>query len=304
MFTQVQNLLAETNKMQLLLMVGGIILFFFFLRSIFTVLFSMNKDKLHEKRIKQLDFNHDKADVTEADLINRVTAPIIKYVFPKLKPRSMHELEQDLKFINWDEKINAQQFVALNYILKAAGVLVGIIAWNLLSPTFGCVLFAVLFFGLHFMLNNSVKEKKQKVFSEFPDFIRVIQGYLTAGIPLSRAVEEAFPYMSPAWQDIMKNFIINTRLLSVEDALEKIKEDVDVFEIQEFFSLIQLNLKQGIDIKASFNSQREKVADMQYEVLMNKIGRRQMMGVLLQGPLLLTMIVAFGLPTLYEMVNF
>jgi hypothetical protein len=43
---------------------------------------------------------------------------------------------------------------------------------------------------------------------------------------------------------------------------------------------------------------------MQFESMMAKIGQRQMMATLLQGPLLLTMILSFGLPVIYSMVNF
>jgi hypothetical protein len=79
---------------------------------------------------------------------------------------------------------------------------------------------------------------------------------------------------------------------------------VDIFEIQEFFSLVRLNIEQGINVKESFDGQREKVVDMQFEAMMGKIGQRQMMATVLQGPLLITMIVSFGLPVLYSMVNF
>jgi hypothetical protein len=65
-----------------------------------------------------------------------------------------------------------------------------------------------------------------------------------------------------------------------------------------------LNIEQGINVKESFDGQREKVVDMQFESMMAKIGQRQMMATLLQGPLLLTMILSFGLPVIYSMVNF
>ena len=42
---------------------------------------------------------------------------------------------------------------------------------------------------------------------------------------------------------------------------------------------------------------------MQLDVMMNKIEKRKMMTLIIQGPLLLTIIIAFGLPTLKAMTQ-
>lgn len=282
----------------------GAILFFFFSRSFFGLLFSMDNYKNHQKRMRQLQFTEDgkRGNEDTKEAIDKITSPIVRYVLPKFKMRDKETLERDLRMAGWDAYFNAEQYQAMNLILKAVGIVLGALFFQV-APLFGVVWFVIPFFGFGFFFNNSLKERQKKIFQAFPDFIRVIQGYLSAGVPLAKAVEEAFPYMTPEWKKIMKSFLVNTELMSLQDAIEGINDDVDIFEIQEFFSLVKLNLEQGIDVKESFSSQREKVMDLQYEVMLNKIGQRQLMATVVQGPLLLTIIVAFGLPTLHAMMN-
>lgn len=290
--------------LNVLLLVGGAVTVFFFSKSLFGMMFSMDSDRQHQKRMRQLKFTEDgKKSEGTAEMINTVTSPVIKHILPKLKMRDKDTLNRDLKMAGWDKNFNAEQFQALNIILKIVGVVMGALLFNI-AWQMAIVWFVLPFFGFNFFFKNSLKERKKRIFNEFPNFIRIIQGYLTAGIPLAKAVEEAMPYMSPEWKIIMKDFVINTNLLSVQDAIQKLNEEVDIFEIQEFFSLVRLNIEQGINLKDSFDGQREKVVDMQFESMMNVIGKRQLMGTMLQGPLLLTMIVSFGLPILYSMVNF
>jgi Flp pilus assembly protein TadB len=291
--------------LNILLMVGGAGTVFFFARSFFGMMFSMDNHRQHQKRMRQLKFTEEgrKPDDSTAEMIDTVTRPIIKFILPKLQMRDKEKLRKDLKIAGWEKTFTPDQYIAMDIILKIVGVVLGALFFNL-SWQLALVWFTIAFFGFGFFFNNSIKEKKKKIFNEFPNFIRIIQGYLTAGIPLSKAVEEALPYMSPEWKVMMKDFVINTNLLSVQDAIGRLNDEVDIFEIQEFFSLVRLNIEQGINVKESFDGQREKVVDMQFESMMAKIGQRQMMATLLQGPLLLTMILSFGLPVIYSMVNF
>lgn len=289
-----------------LLMVGGAVAVFFFGRSFFGMMFSMDSHRQLQKRMRQLQFDEEgkRENDNTAEMVNTVTTPVIKYILPKLKMRDKEQLQKELKIAGWDKTFNPDQYIAMNIILKLVGVLIGLVLFFKVSPLMGAILFLAFFFGFSFLFTNSLKEQKKKIFNEFPNFIRIVQGYLTAGIPIAKAIEQALPYMSPEWKKIMKTFVINTNLSSVQDAIQKLNDEVDIFEVQEFFSLIKLNLEQGIDIKESFEGQREKVIDMQLEVMMEVIGRRQMMATILQGPLLLTMIVAFGLPVFYSMFTF
>lgn len=290
--------------MNIVFILAGALLFFFFSRSLFGMMFSMDDYRNHQKRMRQLQFTDEgKAKIESTEkAIETVTSPVIQYLLPFLKKTDTEKLKRDLKISGWDTYYTLEQFVAMRLILKGIAVVSGILLYQI-APFFGVVGFLVFFFGFSFLMKNAAEENRKKIFNSFPGFIRIIQGYLSAGIPLATAIEESFPYMSPEWKVIMKKFLVNANLLSLSDAIARLNEEIDIFEIQEFFSLVKLNLEQGIDINESFSSQREKVLDMQYEVILNKIGQRQIMATLVQAPSLLALFVAFGLPTFHSMMN-
>ena len=117
------------------------------------------------------------------------------------------------------------------------------------------------------------------------------------------ALENALPYVGPTWRPIIKDFIIEANIYSQNECIEQLKEKVPIFEVHELWSLIQLNLEQGIDLKESFNNQALKVKGMQKEVMLSKITKRQMMATAIQAPLMLCMMGGFMLPTLSQMMN-
>lgn len=279
---------------------------FLLARNIFTLLFAMENYNIHKKRLEQLKFNNKKMVSEEEqtkDLIDKITRPAITYILPKLKVRDNDELRKDLELTGWDKYFNPMQFRAMNLTLKIIGVIAFILLMNI-SLVFAIVWFVALFFIFGFLFNNSLKEKKTQLFSEFPEFIRITQGYLTANVPFSKAVEKSLEYVGDSWRPLLQEFVINCDVKSIEEAIEELKNKVDIFEVKELLSLIRLNLDQGIDVKESFDRQAEKVRDMQLEVVSSKIAKRQMLAVALQGPLLITLIGAFGLESFSSMMSF
>ena len=286
----------------LIILVGAFVAYLFS-RSVFTVLFSMQNEGIHRERLKQLQSHEGEKDDSAAQLVNTLTKPIVTYLLPKMKPFDNEQLAKDLKFAGWDHIMDPMQYRAMSILLKIIGV-VAFIAVYPISPFFAVIIFGLFFFLYGFLFRNSISEKKNALFHQFPDFIRIIQGYLMAGIPLTKAVEETIPYVGDDWKPYLKDFVLNCNIYSAPEAIDMLCEEVDIFEIREFFSLIKLNLEQGINIKESFESQSQKVAEMQMEVFLNKIGRRQMMSKLVQAPLILCMFVSAGMPTFYSMMNF
>ena len=67
--------------------------------------------------------------------------------------------------------------------------------------------------------------------------------------------------------------------------------------------MIRLKSKQGIDISECFQNQSDKIRELQMQVMEDKIEKRQLLSIAIQGPLLLVMICGFGLPTLYQMTH-
>lgn len=287
----------------LILAIGSIAIFG---RNIFMLIFSMDNYSIHKKRLKQLQFNNKKLSSDEEqtkEIIDKVTTPIITYILPKIKLRDMDEIQRDLKMAKWDKYFSPKQYLAMNILLKIIGIVVLILLLHISIP-FALIWFLALFFLMGFLFKNSVKERKSKLLSQFPDFIRITQGYLTADVPFVKAVEQSINYVGEEWKPVLQDFIINCDIKSIEEAIDTLQKDIDIFEVRELLSLIKLNLDQGIDVKESFDRQAEKVRDLQLEVLMNKIAKRQMMAIILQGPLLLVLIGSFGLPTFYSMTTF
>lgn len=281
---------------------------FLLARSLFTLLFAMDNYNIHKKRLKQLQFNNKKAISEEEqtkEFINKVTNPVIRYVLPKLKLRDTEELKKDLELSKWNKYFSPIQFRAMQITLTCAGIGFCIIFYLLTgSRIFGLIWLLALAGLFPFLFTNSVKERKSKLLSEFPDFIRITQGYLTANVPFSKAVEKSIQYIGEEWKPLLQNFVVTCDVKSVEDAIDELKEKVDIFEVKELLALIKLNLDQGIDVRDSFDRQAEKVREMQLEIMSAKIAKRQMMCIALQAPLLLTLLGSFGLPTFSSMTNF
>lgn len=262
--------------------------------------------KLDNKRQKELNFEKKRTssqDMSTAGLIDTVTSPVRKYILPKVNvdETKMEKLEKDLQLAGWTN-FDTTTYTALNLTLKLIGIVFGLL-FITKSTLMGIIWFVIPFFGLGILFRNSINNRKYNLMAEFPDFIRITQGFLCSGMPLVEAMENALPYVGPTWKPIIKDFIIDANVYSQDECIEALKEKVPIFEVHELWSLIQLNLEQGIDIKESFNNQALKVKGMQKEVMINKITKRQMMATLIQAPLMLAMIAGFGLPTFSSMMN-
>lgn len=291
---------------QIIFLIITTVFFFLFLKNLLQLLFKQENEDIHRKRFKELNFEGTRIGQSQDEetkaFLNKVTEPIIRYIIPKLKYSDPEKLQRDLKFVEWDKFMNATQFRALDIILKLVGVVAFLLLINV-NTIFAIVWFALPTFGLKFFLNNSVTNKKDKIFSGFPEFIRLTQGYLTAEMTLVDAIENTIDFVNDEWKPYLRRFAITARISSVRDAIHEMQQDIDIFEVRELLSLIRVSLDQGIDIKDSFESQTEKVRGMQMEVTMGKIEKRKMMGVAIQAPLLLTILVAFALPTLDAMMS-
>lgn len=280
---------------------------FFLMKNIFDALFSNSNDSLHKKRLKQLQFNKKRTsseeDVTK-DLINKFTSPVASKIIPKMdfSNEKLTQLGKDLEMGQWNKIFTPLTFNAMDITLKIIGI--GLFAILFKINLILAIIFGLIFgFGFKFFFNNSIKERRFRLLCEFPEFIRITQGFLMSSMPLPKAIENTLPYVGEEWRPILREFVINSGTFSQSDCIDALSEKVDIFEVRELWSLIKLNAEQGIDIKECFSNQADKVRTLQLEVMMDKIEKRQMLSVAVQGPLLINMIVVFGLPTFSDMMN-
>lgn len=288
--------------MSFYLILAVLVILFFIIRNICMFIFSLENYNIHKKRLKQLKFNKKQGSDIE-ELIDTVTKPAITYILPRLKLRNMEKLEIDLKMAKWDKYFTPMQYRALNITLKVIGVIMFLLFFR--ASKFIAILWAVILcFVMDLLFYNSISERKRRLLSDFPDFLRIAQGYLSANIPFSKAVSETIKYVGDEWKPILRDFVVECDVKSIEDALENLKNRVDMFEVREFVALAKLAIEQGGDAKDSFTAQADKIREMQMDIIALKVGRRQLMGTLIQAPLLLCNLLVIGLPVISSMTDF
>ena len=266
----------------------------------------------HNNRLKQLDYSNDRlkkntdkqSNIEETkELIEKLTAPIIKHVMPNISNKKDYsELEKGLRFAGADKYMTTTQYIALILL----GRIVGVTALLLLLP-YNALMAFMWFAGPailpSFLLKNTINEKKQKILLGFPEFINISKSYLVSGLSFEKAVEESIYYVNKEWQDLLKQYLINSESYSKKECLTMLSDSSYSFEVREFISIVKLNMEQGIDIKDSFNSQYDKIKDLQKIAIQKKIESRKVWAILVQAPVLLTILLAFGLPIFESMTG-
>ncbi len=271
-------------------------------RNVIDLLFSLENHSIHKRRMRQLNFESKKQDMDISEIIETVTEPIINHLFPKLKFNNLEQLETDLKMAKWDKYFTPIRYRALDFLLKAVGIVVFILLFNKAKPL-AFVWGGIFCFGLGFLFRNTISNRKTKLFYDFPELIRVVDGYLSADVPFAQAVADAIKYVGDEWKPILHQFVIDCDMKSIDEALEGLKNAVDLFEVKEFVALVRLTLEQGGDARKSFEEQAEKITEMQRNLMAIKIGQRETMGMLVQGPLLICNLLVFALPTVSSMTS-
>lgn len=301
-----------TSKlMQYICFGGSVFMFYLILKQIVPMMFGINDMSVHNTRMKQLDFAGErlKSGMSQSEeeevrkLVNDITTPLIKHVMPNIEYRKdLDTLEKNLKFAGFDKYFTAPQYIAAIMLAR----MVGVAAFIIFVP-FAVPLACMWLIGLSvlptFLFKNSVNNKKEILLMGFPEFINISKSYLASGMTFEKAVEESIMYVNKEWQELLKQYLINSETLSRKECISILAEDSNIFEIKEFMSLVQLNMEQGIDVKDSFERQYEKIKDLQTMAIMKKIEGRKVWTILVQGPVLITILMAFGLPTFESMMG-
>lgn len=291
---------------ELIATIASVVFTVIFFRNFLTLLFGLENDGLNKKRLKSLNYDGSRIGQSDEDgtreFLQQVTEPVIKYILPHFKFKDNESINKDLDFVGWGKYMRAEQFRALTIIMRIVGAVLTAITWNIFWPI-ALVLGSTLMVGLPFYLKMDVEEKKSQMLSEFPEIIRLTQGYLAASQTLTDSIEHSLPYIAENWRPAMENFIKNSRTRSEKAALDMMKEEVHIAEIREFTSLIRLSMDQGANMYDSFEGQYDKIRSIQLTGLMGKIHNRKNMAIMIQFPILLMIFVAIGLPTVDQFMQ-
>ncbi len=267
-------------------------------------LLGLNVAKRVQRRMNQLNALDQKVldnDAQARQLIDAVSDPAIKYLFPRIKTKDSWEKNRDLKLLGWDKYFTAEKYTATNLTLKIVAVVAFLLlaSFNLMIATLWAL---VLGFIMDLFYFTQIDEKKNQLLMEFPDFIEVLEGYLSAGYDFVRATEAAIP-VTKHWQPLLKEFAAIAQYENLETGFKYLYDMVDIFEVREFISILQLGVEQGLDMAENISHQTARIEELQSLAFTKKIANRQVMAVLVQGPLLLTVLVAFSLPTVTQMFS-
>lgn len=293
----------------LLLGIGMLFFILCIINTSISLAFDVHEQNISNLRLKQLKNMKAKEDIEFREFMDALARksdstimPRLKRLFPSIGKVDMVQLKRDLILADWDDTFTPESFISCVWALRVVGIIMfpfGLIAVGKMKVVI-LILSVVCIFGLEYWMTSTVKSIKEELFAEFPDFIRIVSGYLSADIPLVQSISDSIRYVGDAWDPILKTFVIDCENKSIDFALERMRDTVDLFEVKEFISLIRLTLEQGGNAKEGFLAQADKIEELQKSQLIIKVGKRKMMGTVAQAPLLLLNMVIIAVPTVVQ----
>ena len=285
-----------------------LLLISFLIKNAIEILFYLQNYAIHKRRLDQLLSMTDKDEASNMEKIDELTKPIVKNILPKLSKilpslnvKNQAQMQMDLRMADWEDTFTVETLVATSLMTKALAIFMLII--GLVLPGKGLKMVAMLwsaalFFGFDFWFKSSVSGKKDKLFNDFPDFIRIASGYLSADVPLVQAISDSIKYVGEDWKPLLRQFVVECDTKGVDLALTGLRDNVDLFEVKEFVALVRLTLEQGGNAKDGFLAQAERITEMKRNLMIIKVGQRKVWAQVIQGPLLLCNMAVLALPTI------
>lgn len=292
------------DKYQFLVLVG---LFSFLIRGILQKLFKydISEQLTHRKRMKELDFSKKDKDKKEiiSELSQRVSEPIIKYLFPHIRIGDMKELEMKLKAAEWDKYITPIQYKAISIALK----IIGVVMFLVFIGKSKLIAFVMLFvFGLlvDLGLKGEADARHDKLLTGFPDFIEVMNVYLSSGNTYTEALMETMKSMNDDWQEIIKKMIIKSSTGDIPASLDVLVDEYNTVDVKEFAALIKISQIQGGNLEQAFKDQAKKAEEIYIDAKEIQIEKRKTTAIVIQVFLMVSFMLAFALPMIGRLRGF
>lgn len=293
------NFFTELDGVQISLSLAVLVLTWLIIHKFITTLFGLENYKAYITRQKQLKFDaRKKYNNAKVELLDKTTNPIIKYLDKYLPSRNADKINKNLEFIEWSKYMDAKRYYALWVLLGFIGFILALIVYKD-SKLIATILLVLMVGLLPYLYNNEIKTKKNRLLFQFPDFIRITQGYLNAGMTFQGALESSLPYIGSQWRPYIQGLIVDMKLNATSVALNNLKDKIDMFEVAEFLSMVVLVLDQGGDAKLAFESQAKNIQSVMFDLMEARVMKRNMMAQALQPLLLIDIILIFGLPMFY-----
>lgn len=303
-----QKLLDTKLSVETLLLIFIFMTMLMIVFVLLSLLFGNNSSSKQNARVKQFKKAENAGhkidpDVRKRQLIDAITSPITDTIFEIYKPKSIGSLERKLHVTRWSKFFTPKSFMALEIIC----VIVALPIWYLLfeeSILFSSIIAFIIIFSPGLLLNNEYKNIMEDILYEFPEVIRVISGYLSAGLIMTKAFELTAQSAKPRWKKLLLDFVAICEAEGETEALDWIKNEVDSMEAREFFASVRLSISNGISADESFDKQAAVIQQMLDDIIKKKIEKRKILGTILQGPLLLLILLTFALPIIGSITDF
>lgn len=277
---------------------------FWFLNSLFQALFKTQRG-YHLRRSRELTRLFKRQ--AEEDILQRLTAPVIKYLLPYIPFRTKRSLLNDLELIGWTRRLTVPQVHALRLLAWAAGGAAAAMLWFTGRTEFRVLAGLAVFIGLFIvdsLILSRVKKVKNGIINEFPDFIEVVQAKLYADLTLDQAFMESLDHAGPYIRPLLRSFILDANVVGNTDyALDRLAEKSGLFEVKEFVSLVKLSMHLGDSARDSFGHLADKLRLLKLKLLEAKIEKKRMLSLLAPFVPILIILALLGLPTILQFGN-
>lgn len=275
---------------------------------IISILFSENTSTKETKRMRQIRKQEKKKDMISEEernrqLVDTITRPLAESVLSNYKPKKATMLQRKLRVTGWNKYFNPMSWMALRIWCVAVGLFLCFFMWDY-SYKFALALAVIMPMLPNMLLNNEYTNINDDLVMNFPETIRVISGYLSAGLIMPKAFEMASRSAKPRWKKILTEFVDRCNTDGILDALDWIKEEIDFMEAREFFASVRMAIDDGIDPLESFDKQAKNIQQILDDINQKKIEKRKMIATVFQGPLLLLILATFALPIVGTAMDF
>lgn len=165
-----------------------IILFAAFLllsiKNIFSIIFKNNELKTYSQRQRQILSIENRNRENENSVIEKITNPFLNFLF--IRNYDLSKIKSNLIMSHWDEYFNPKQYLIINLLLKFVGTILAILFLKE-SIIFSAIFFILFFFIMDILMKNTINERREKIFNQFPKYVRLMDGYLSAKMTIVEA---------------------------------------------------------------------------------------------------------------------
>lgn len=274
-----------------------------FMNSLRNIMFESSNIKNRNKRLNKLRFDDEDLNISKLkDIITKTTTPFM-FLIP-VSYKNNIALEKKLKIIEWDKYFTANEFLVLVWLLRFVSVILFFILGAKSSWIEGFVGIILLGFAPMFLLNNEYNETKKRILSGFPSVIRNLSCFLNADMSFVSAIRNTLNYTKNIWAVLLEEFANDCEVYSYEVAIENICSKLDIWEITDFFNMVNLSLQKGINLRESFDIQSERIDVLYRQSILEIINKRENAASLIQAPMLIGVILAFAIPIVQQFTQF